>query len=47
MEKSEYQKFLDAVGTVCMECVDGCDEVCPTCPVRKTCDILAELQDDC
>lgn len=47
MDKSKYQEFLAAVDTVCMECVDGCDAVYPTCPVRKTCDILAEQQDDC
>ena len=38
------QEFLDAVDTVCINCHYGSDEVCETCPVRKTCDELPEVQ---
>ena len=38
------KEFLDAVDTVCINCHYGNDEVCETCPVRKTCDELPEVQ---
>ena len=37
-------EYLDAVDTVCINCHYGSDEVCETCPVRKTCDELPEVQ---
>ena len=38
------KEFLEAVDTVCINCHYGNDEVCETCPVRKTCDELPEVQ---
>jgi len=38
------KEYLDAVDTVCVNCNYGNDEVCDTCPVRKTCDELPEVQ---
>lgn len=38
------QEFLDAVDTVCINCNYSSDEVCETCPVRKTCDELPEIK---
>ena len=38
------QEFLNAVDTVCINCNYGSDEVCETCPVRKTCDELPEIK---
>ena len=42
MEKNEYQEFLDAVDVVCGACTERSEEVCENCPVRKTCDKVAE-----
>ena len=36
--------FLEAVDTVCINCHYCREEVCETCPVRKTCDELPEVQ---
>ena len=38
------KEYLDAVDMVCINCHYGSDEVCETCPVRKTCDELPEVQ---
>lgn len=38
------KEYLDAVDTVCVNCHYGNDEVCETCPVRKTCDELPEVK---
>lgn len=38
------REYLDAVDTVCVNCHYGNDEVCETCPVRKTCDELPEVE---
>lgn len=38
------KEFLDAVDTVCINCHYCKEEVCDTCPVRKTCDELPEVQ---
>lgn len=38
------KEFLEAVDTVCINCHYGNDDVCETCPVRKTCDELPEVQ---
>lgn len=43
MNKVGYEKFLEAVDIVCMDCVEDTlnnPDVCETCPVRKTCDYL-------
>lgn len=40
MNKEQYNKFLEAVDTICIKCwftgKDG--EDCEICPVRKMCD---------
>lgn len=38
------KEFLEAVDTVCINCHYCREEVCETCPVRKTCDELSEVQ---
>lgn len=38
------KEFLDAVDTVCINCHYGSDEVCETCPVRKTVDEKASVE---
>jgi hypothetical protein len=40
MNKVEYEKFLNAVDTVCMNCYKLSEENCEHCPVRFTCDEL-------
>lgn len=42
MTKTEYEKFLEAVDIVCMNCiVDTLNnpDVCDSCPVRHTCEV--------
>ena len=38
--KKEIQDYLEKVDAVCMECVNGKEKICVTCPVRKTVDRL-------
>lgn len=38
-EKSQ-KRFLEAVDVVCMDCAFLSEEVCATCPVRKTVDLI-------
>lgn len=40
MNKFEYKKFLEAVDTVCVNCLKLSEENCEHCPVRFTCDEL-------
>lgn len=40
------KEFLDAVDTVCINCHYCREEVCETCPVRKTVDELPEAQSE-
>lgn len=40
MNKIDYKKFLDAVDTVCINCLKLSEENCANCPVRFTCDEL-------
>ena len=42
MTKEQYKEYLKAVDIVCMDCWYGNPLVCDKCPVRKTCDKLAE-----
>lgn len=47
MTKTEYEKFLEAVDIVCMNCiVDTLNnpDVCDSCPVRKTCKMVERKQ---
>ncbi len=44
MNTKKYNEFLDAVDVVCDRCSYGNEETCEGCPVRKTCDELAENQ---
>ena len=37
MTSEETKIFLDCVNYVCLNCFYGNDDVCQTCPVRKTC----------
>lgn len=37
-------KFLNAVDTVCINCHYSKEEVCESCPVRKTVDELDSVQ---
>lgn len=39
--RSGRKEFLDAVNTVCINCHYCREEVCKTCPVRKTVDELS------
>ena len=42
MNKDEYEKFLEAVDVVCINCAEDTldnPDVCDSCPVRNTCDI--------
>ncbi len=38
------KKFFEAVDTVCINCHYCREEVCKTCPVRKTCDELYKVE---
>lgn len=38
------REFLDAVDMVCINCHYCIEETCETCPVRKTVDELAEIE---
>lgn len=43
MNNAEYERFLEAVDEVCMNCIEDTIEnpdICENCPVRKTCDFL-------
>ena len=41
INKEESQKqFLKAVDVVCMDCAFLSEEMCETCPVRKTVDLM-------
>lgn len=42
MLQQEYTRFLDAVDTVCANCILGNEQDCVICPVRKTCEHFAE-----
>lgn len=42
MNKFEYKKFLEAVDTVCGNCLKLSEENCEHCPVRFTCDELSK-----
>ena len=44
MNKIEYEKFLEAVDTVCMNCLKLNEENCEHCPVRFTCDELKKKE---
>lgn len=41
-EYKYYRKYLDSVDTVCMHCVQCKEEICQTCPVRKSVDYYEE-----
>ena len=43
MNKFEYKKFLEAVDTVCLNCLKLSEENCEHCPVRFTCDELGKV----
>lgn len=34
----DFEKFVDAVNIVCMDCVCGDEETCKNCPVRLSVD---------
>lgn len=38
-------KYLEAVDIVCLECSEGNDDVCVSCPVRITCESMAKVED--
>lgn len=40
MNKNDYQKYLNAVDIVCINCTKISEENCEQCPVRITCDLL-------
>ncbi len=40
--KEKYNAFLDAVDTVCGECIKCSDEFCQFCSVRETTDYINE-----
>ena len=42
MNKFEYKKFLEAVDTVCVNCLKLSEENCEHCAVRFTCDELSK-----
>lgn len=42
MNKVEYKNFLEAVDTVCMNCLKLSEENCEHCSVRFTCDELSK-----
>ena len=42
MNKIEYEKFLEAVDTVCINCLKLNEENCEHCAVRFTCDELSK-----
>lgn len=46
MNKVEYNKFLEAVDTVCINCSKLSEENCKHCPVRLTCDELSNKMED-
>lgn len=41
MNRVEYEKFLESVDTVCMNCYKLSEENCERCPVRYTCEMLS------
>ena len=41
-EYKYYMKYLDSVGIVCMHCVQSKEEICQTCPVKKSVDYYEE-----
>ena len=47
MTKTEYEKFLEAVDLVCINCAEDTldnPDVCDSCPVRKTCKMVEREQ---
>lgn len=47
MTKTEYEKFLEAVDLVCINCAEDTldnPDVCDSCPVRKTCKMVERKQ---
>ena len=42
MNKVEYKKFLEAVDTVCINCLKLGEENCEHYPVRFTCDEMSK-----
>jgi hypothetical protein len=44
MKQNEYKQFLNAVDIVCINCLKLSEENCEKCPVRFTCDHLADAQ---
>lgn len=44
MNNAQYNKFLAAVDDVCARCAECGEEACNACPVRHTCDRLANNQ---
>ena len=46
MNKFEYKRFLEAVDTVCINCLKLSEENCAHCPVRFTCDELGKAMQE-
>ena len=46
MNKIEYKKFLEAVDTVCMNCLKLNEENCEHCAVRFICDELNKKMEE-
>lgn len=40
MDKNDFQKYLNAVDVVCINCIKISEENCEQCPVRITCDSI-------
>ena len=42
IKKEDFNKLIDAVDIVCMECLYRSERTCSKCPVRKTMDRTEE-----